>query len=218
MLGDAIAFPRSGDDWISTLLIGGVLSLLSLLVLPAFILQGYLVRVLQAAANNEQEAPSFTDWGGLFVDGLKLFVVNLAYSLVFMIPYLLLVFFTFGSDGGTGALTTVLGLVVLVLGLVVGFFIPAALTNFAIEGDFGAAFDWRTIKSGAFTSDYATAWILGLVVGVIGGTIGSLLSFVLVGIFIIFYVQVVMYYLFARGFANGLGRTGDTVSPATTSV
>lgn len=219
MLGDALSFPRSSDDWLPTLLIGGVLSALSFLVVPVFLVQGYFVRVLRAAANDEMEAPSFTDWGGLFLDGLKLFVVNIAYSLVLAVPYFALIFaIGFGSDGGPGVLAAVLGLLVFVLALVVGYFIPAAFTNFAIEGDFGAAFDFGTIKSGAFTSDYATAWLLAIVVGVAGGLVGAALSIVVVGIFILFYVQVMVYYLFGRGFVNGLNRERGGVATTTSTV
>lgn len=210
MLGDALSFPRSGDDWLPTLLIGGVLSVFSVLVIPAFLVQGYFVRVLRAAATDETEAPSFTDWGRLLTDGLKLFVVNLAYSLILAIPYFALIFaIGFGSTGSTdgpGALVAVLGLVVFVLALVVGYFIPAAFTNFAIEGNFGAAFDFGTIKSGAFTSDYATAWVLAIVVGIVGGLVGMALSVLVVGIFVLFYVQVSFYYLVGRGFAAGLSK------------
>lgn len=221
MLGDALSFPRSGDDWIPTLLIGGVLTVLSFLVIPAFILQGYFVRVLRAAATGQTDSPSFTDWGGLLVDGLKLFVVNLAYSIVLVIPYFGLFFLIgFGSDGGagTGILVLALGLVVFVLALVVSYFVPAASANFALEGDFGAAFDFGTIKSAALTSDYAMAWLLALVVGFVGGAVGAALSFLLVGIFVLFYVQVAVYYLFGRGFAKGLGRTGGDTATTTTTV
>lgn len=219
MLGDALSFPRSGDDWLPTLLIGGVLSALSVLVLPVFLVQGYLVRVLRAAANDETTAPSFTDWGGLFVDGLKLFVVNLAYSLVLAIPYFALIIVVgFGSNNGPGVVGLVLGLLVFVLAIVVGFFIPAAFTNFAIEGEFGAAFDFGTIKKGAFTSDYATAWVLAIVVGFVGGLIGAALSILLVGIFILFYVQVAIYYLFGRGFVNGLNRQRGSAATTTSTV
>lgn len=219
MLSDALSFPRSGDDWFPTLVIGGLLTVLSFFVIPAFILQGYYVRVLRAVATGDDEAPSFTDWGGLLVDGLKLFVINVAYSLVLMIPYFALIFVVIlGGNDGAGALALVLGLAIGVLGLVVGYFVPAAFTNFAIEGNFGAAFDFGTIKSGAFTSDYAMAWVLAIIVGIVGGTIGVALGVVLVGFLILFYVQIVVYYLFARGFLKGLGRTPGESETTTTTL
>ncbi|MFC7201951.1 DUF4013 domain-containing protein [Haloferax namakaokahaiae] len=223
MLSDALWFLKRSDDWVATTIIGGVLSLLSVLIIPAFILQGYLVKAMRAAANGEEAAPSFTDWGELFVDGVKLFVVGLGWSLVVIVPMILLtIVLGIGSAAltqgatdpsavssagslGLGIFSLVGFLLIGLLGLLVGFLVPAASVNFAIEGNLGAGFDVRTITGAAFTSDYVVAWVLAIVVSMVLGTIGSVLSIVLVGLFLLFYVQVMTYYLFARGYADGLG-------------
>lgn len=217
MLGDALSFPRGGDDWLPTILIGGVLSVLSVLILPVFVLQGYLVRVLREAAGDAEAAPSFTEWGELLVDGLKLIAINLAYGLIVVVPGVVGAVVVGGlgvvvGDGstagalGVGAVGLAFALVFTLLALVLGYLIPAAMVNFAIEGRMGAAFDFGTLRRGAFTSEYATAWILAVLVGLVGGLVGSALSLLVVGIFVLFYVQVATYYLFGRGFAAGLGK------------
>ncbi|SFG33667.1 Protein of unknown function [Halopelagius inordinatus] len=216
MLGDSLSYPLNSDDRIATILIGGLLSVLGVLVIPAFVIQGYLVRVLRGAAKGEPAAPSFTDWGDLIVDGIKLFVVNLAYGLLIAIPMAVFSFALFvpvsvSSNGGSpqpsaavGIVAVVGGLLLLVFALLVAYVLPAAMTNFAVEDSLGAAFDFSTIWSGATTSEYFVGWVLAIVVGVVGGLVGSALSVVLVGIFVLFYVQVVSYYLFGRGFTEGL--------------
>ncbi|WP_152041021.1 DUF4013 domain-containing protein [Salinigranum salinum] len=233
MLSDALSFPRRGDDWLSTLLVGGILTLLGPFVLPAIVLQGYLVRVLDYAARREREPPSFTQWGSLFVDGLKLVVVNLVYGLIGAVPLVvvlglfLLPVYTeavpveSGSvpatpatappvgGGETGAglvIFLVLLLVAVLLAVVVAYVLPAALANFAIEDRLGAAFDVRTVFAGAFTRDYFIAWVAAVVVGVVGGLVGSALTAVVVGVFVLFYAQVAVYYLVGRGFAAGLAK------------
>jgi hypothetical protein len=227
MLSDALSFPRRGDDWLSTLLVGGVLTLLGVFVLPAFVVQGYLVRVLDHAARRERTPPSFTQWGALFVDGLKLTVVNVVYSLFVLVPLAValgavVVLVPSGpmeagpgttpmppsaGGGGPGLLVFVAFLAAVGLFvLVVTYLLPAALANFAIEGRLRAAFDVRTVLAGAFTSDYAVAWLLAVVVGIAGGLVGSVLAIVVVGIFVLFYVQVASYYLVGRGFAAGLSK------------
>ncbi|ELZ54821.1 MULTISPECIES: DUF4013 domain-containing protein [unclassified Haloferax] len=224
MLSDALWFLKRSDDWVATTIIGGVLWLLSVLIFPGIILQGYFVRAMRAAANGEQAAPSFTDWGELFVDGLKLFVVTFVWALVAIVPAILLsVIIGIGtftvseaatgsaaasSAGGVGLgiASLVLGLLVFVLGLLAAYIGPAAGANFAIEGNLGAGFDVRTILSGAFTGEYAVAWLLALVVTVVLGFIGGLLSAIVVGFFVLFYVQVMTYYLWARGFADATGK------------
>lgn len=224
MLGDSLSYPLNSDDRIATILIGGVLSVLGVLVVPAFVIQGYLVRVLRGAAKGERAAPSFTDWGDLIVDGIKLFVVNLAYSLVVVIPAMVLVFVLGlgsavsgdpGAGAGPGLFVGAVGLVgfllLLVFGLALAYFLPAAMTNFAIKDSLGAAFDFSTIWSGATTSEYFVGWLLAIAVVVVGGLVGGALSAVLVGIFVLFYVQVVSYYLLGRGFADGLSEKRRTV-------
>lgn len=215
MLGDALSYLKHSDDWIPTLLIGGVLSVLSALVLPAFVLQGYLVRVLRGAAKGDRAAPSFTDWGGLAVDGIKLFLVDVAYSIPLLVVWFAVFFITDVSsapgtpaapNGGPGVLTALGLLLFLLLAVVTGYFVPAAHANFAIEGSLGAAFDIPTIVSGATTGAYFKGWLLAVLVGVVGGLAGVFLSALVVGIFVLFYVQVTTNYLFGRGFAAGLGK------------
>ncbi|RYJ14139.1 DUF4013 domain-containing protein [Halogeometricum borinquense] len=217
MLGDALSYPRNSSDWIPTILIGGVLSLLFVLIIPIFIIQGYMVRVLRGAAKGETAAPSFTNWGELIVDGLKLVIINFVYSLIVLIPTAILLTVVGvgasavsspGADPSAafGVVGSSALLVVWLFSIVVSYFIPAAQANFAIEGSLGAAFDISTIVSGAMTSEYFVAWVLVLVVGTILSFIGGLLSIVIVGFFILFYTQVVTYYLFGRGFAEGLGK------------
>ncbi|MFC4359055.1 DUF4013 domain-containing protein [Halobium salinum] len=223
MLGDALAFPRRSDDWIQTFLIGAALIPLSLLVLPAFVLQGYMVRVMQAAARGTETAPSFTDWRALFVDGLKLAVVGFVVSLVINIPVWILQFTVLSGDpsAGVSALFWVVLLLVLVVSLAVAYVLPAAYANFALEdAAFGAAFDVSTVWAGATTAAYAKAWLLAVVVGVVLGGIAAALSIALVGLPLLFYVQVAVYYLTARGFAEGLGvRDGSPgATPAATRV
>lgn len=220
MLGDAISFPATSDDWIPTLIIGGLLTVLSVLFFPAFIVQGYAVRVLRRAARGEAEAPSFTDWGGLFVDGLKLFVVTAVYSLAILVPLAVLVAAlgvsagALGGDTGRvvgGLLGVVLLLVVGALSLVVGYLLPAAYANVAIEGTMRAAFDFGTVLRGALTGDYLVAWLLALAFGLVGNLVATPLAALVVGIPLLFYVQVVTYYLFGRGFAEGLRSEGAVV-------
>ncbi|ELZ77352.1 hypothetical protein C455_13485 [Haloferax larsenii JCM 13917] len=224
MLSDALRFLKRSDDWVATTIIGGVLAVLSVLVIPLFILQGYFVRAMQAAARGDEAAPSFTDWGGLFVDGLKLFVVTFVWSLVSFLPIVAFsavlgvgsVFVTEATSApgaapssagglGLGILGLVGGLLVFGIVLIVGLLIPAAGVNFAINGSLRSGFDVQTILKGALTREYAIAWLLVIAVSVVLGTLGSLLSIILVGFLVLFYVQVTTYYLWARGFADGLG-------------
>lgn len=222
MLSDALRYPLNGDGWLRTILVGGLLIILQVLVLPLFFVQGYYVRILRGVANGDPDPPRFDDWVDLFVDGLKLFVVNILFALV-MVAVLALVGIVFGGGsllaGGSidpstagvvsGALGAA-GVAILVVALLLLTYVgPAMFTNFAREDSIAAAFDVSTILSGALTVEYLVAWLLALVVGLVLGSIASFLSLLVVGIFGLFYLQVVTYYLFGRGFVEGLEANGS---------
>lgn len=122
----------------------------------------------------------------MFVDGLKLFVVLLAYTLV---PYVVLLAGGFLGSGEGGGIGSLLGLLVLLAGVVLvvlgAYLVPVALTNFALEGQLGAAFDIETVFHAAITGRYFVAVVLAVVGGVLS-FLASLLSVLIVGIFLSF--------------------------------
>ena len=221
MLSDALRYPLEGDGWIRTILIGGLLTILSVLVLPFFFLQGYYVRVLHGVTNSDPVPPKFTDWVDLLVDGLKLFVLNILVTVVLaLIQVAIAVAMGSGSTfaetppatepGTVGGVLGAAGLIVFFGAiLVIGYVVPAMVANFGREESLLAAFDVSTVLSGALTREYLIAWIIAVVVGLVLGFVASLLSLLIVGIFGLFYLQLVTYYLFGRGFAAGLEADGS---------
>jgi hypothetical protein len=228
MLGDALAFPRRGDDWLKTIVIGGVLSLLGgFLLIPILPVQGYLVRVLDSGVRDDHEPPVFDEWGDLFVDGILLFVIQFVYALVPFLVFAVGAFvvgvgaFAAGGSEAAGAGVGILGLLVFgvggLLSLLVAYFIPAAVANFAYEDEFAAAFDVSRIREAAFTKDYFVAVVLAIVVAVVLGSIAAILTLLIVGIFLTFYVQVVFFFLVGRGFGEALGIDDGGSGPTHTS-
>lgn len=193
MIGDAISYPTERDDWLKTILIGGVLSLISFFIIPAFIIAGYQVRVLRYAATDEQAPPTFGDWGDLIVDGLKVFLIVIAY--IFIIETVLFIGLMMDSVVGT-----VIALVALLLLLVATYLLPVALTNFALTGSIGDAFDISTITDAGFTSEYFIALVLAVVVGFVFNIVASFAMILLfAGVFVMFYAIIVVCYLIGQG-------------------
>lgn len=210
MLSSALAYPRRNASWVKTVVIGGILFFLGgVLLLPAIPLEGYLKRVLRNTAHGDREPPVFDDWIDLFVEGIKMFLVQLGYALV---PVLLVVLGVFlaGAGGMAGAGFEAVGLLIMaggvVVGLIAGYLVPAALTNFAYHDDLGAAFDLEAVAATAFTVPYLKAFVLAILVGIVLGLLGSILLLVLVGILVLFYAHVVVYHLWATGFAEARNR------------
>ena len=216
MIDDALAFPRRDDDWLKTVLIGGAMVLGGFLILPAIVVQGYYLRVLAGETDNP---PTFADWESMLVDGLKSFVVMFVNGAVpmlvgVMIPAILGTFVlsmgsaagSNGAAGGLGAFAAVLMLALvalLFLAILAGVYLgPAGMALLAREGQIGAAFDWSQLKAVAFTKTYFVGWLLAAVVLVVGGTVAGILSFVLVGFFVSFYINVVAYRILGATVAD----------------
>lgn len=211
---DAINYPRSGDEPLPTLLIGGILSLLGFLVIPAVLVLGYLMRVLGATIAEDPEPPRFEDWGELLVDGVKAFVIGFVYLLIPVI--------VFGASVGGIALDAILTGDVgpgAVAGSLAGFFlsflltllawyvVPAALANAADKGRLSAGFAFGEIRPIIFNGGYATAWVLAIALFIAGGIVVGVLGIIpplgfVAGGFVFFYLDMVAFYLYGRAYAN----------------
>lgn len=210
MLEDSLSYPTNGEGWLKKIFIGGVLSLFGALIVPGIFVQGYFVRVLRSAALGEETPPAFDEWGDMLVDGLKTILISVGYLAV---PYLVLIAVTFvfgGTDGGS-VVGLVVGVGAFVFLLVAAYVLPAALTNFALRDSVRAAFEFRTVIDAAVSGRYFVAVLLAVLVGTFLGIVGSVLMILLfTGVFVLFYAQVVTFYLFARGCAPKLTTDSST--------
>jgi hypothetical protein len=214
MISESITYLRNSDQVAKTVLIGGILSILSFLLVPAFIVSGYLVRVLQQTMAGNNEAPVFDDWERLLVDGLKAFAITFVYGLVPAIVGFVLVgggiAATFSGDAGSligGASILIGSLLALVLGLAAWYVIPAATANFAETGRVSAGFDISALRPVLLSGTYAMGWLMALGVIVLGGVVASVLGVVpiigaLAGVFVGFYAMVAAYYIIGHTWAD----------------
>lgn len=216
MIGDAISYPTNSEDWIKNILIGGACMLFSWLVVPGLIASGYYVRVIRSVAREEETPPPFdlNEWIELATDGFKLFIATLGYMLVPGVVFGILVGVSIVLNNVLGQtigliVALIIQLPAFLIWLIVIYGAPAAITNVALTGRIGAAFEYQRIVEVAFTKRYFVTVVLSYVVGVVGGFIAVffLLAFV-VGYFIaLFYLNLVTNYLIARGVGPCL-RTG----------
>jgi hypothetical protein len=211
MLQEAINYPRESDDLVRTLVIGSILTLISFLFIPVFFLLGYYQRVL-AAAMDDEELPVFDEWGDLFVDGLKAFVVVFLYLLVPFVVFGVSIASAIGgaSFGDVNAISGALiagalfgTLIAGLLGLAFWYAVPAALANVARTGRIGSAFSWRELKDVLLDSEYAVAWALALAVLVATGIVAGVFNLVPLGFLLAipvnFYGAMVAFNLYGRG-------------------
>jgi len=224
VISDSLKYPSS--NW-SKVVILGVLFLISILIIPLFLALGYMFRVVKATLAGLDELPAFEEWGEMLVEGIKLFLVYLIYSL----PAIIIGIFSFislwssvssityitQSTGGTltpemffsilGG-TALVGLIFAGLYTLVIYPIMAvAIGNMAYyDGELGAAFRFSEILSTISEIGWVDLIIWYIVVIVVGGVIvflGSLIGIIpiLGWIAVLLIVYPYFYLFYARAIA-----------------
>ena len=199
--GRAIGFVTDDPEWLKKVLVGGVFALLCAILVGVPFVFGYVARVLRrVAAGETRPLPEWDDLGGFFGDGVRLFGVQLVYSLgasvVIGVPALMAVLVLAGLGAASGdageargplALLAVLGFValyavILVVALALAIYLPAALLRVAIRESFAEGFAAREIFFfiRANLGNYALSLVAYLVAAFVA-QFGLLLCFV--GIF-----------------------------------
>lgn len=215
MITDAIGYLKESDDVWKTSIIGGLLLLFSFLLIPLFVVWGYVLRVLDRTTRGNDDAPVFEDWGELTVDGAKAFVVLFAYSLVPLliggVVFSAVALAAGGEMGSVLAAGVILGgLLTLGAFLATAYVVPAAIANVAEERRIGAGFAFETLRPILTSGTYAVGWLLAFGIVVVGSFVGGILAAipfvgVLLSAIVGFYALVTAFYV--------IGQTWEEVHP-----
>lgn len=218
-------YPMESDDWIKTVLIGGLATIFSFLILPIFLVTGYLVRALRAGMEDASEPPTFDDWGDMFTEGFVAAIIGFIYQLVPLIVFSVFVggsilAFLSGTDaGGVAGFAGLMGglFVSWILAIVFGIIGLAGVANYARERRFGAGFDFGLITDVVTDRSYLLAWVYVIVLQIVVGIVVGVLNIVpllgsLVGVFVSFYALIIAGWLWGQGFAEaaGMSATAET--------
>lgn len=147
----AFTYVFEDKEWLVKLILGVVMSVLSFLILPALILNGYMVAIIRRVMHGEKEnLPQWDDWGKLLKDG---FFVTVA-QFLWVLPLFLLATVVFGATAGFGsmfessdvmstlmaAVFSVGGCLFFLAAIALAFIAPAIAIQYARTGEFGACF------------------------------------------------------------------------------
>ena len=174
--GRSLSFFFQDPDWIRKILLGSLFSLLSIFLVGAFFVAGYMVRLIRRSARGETyPLPEWDDLGGIFVDGAMVIGAYLVYVLPVMFLYIIGALglgIGLGGDEPSIAVSVVMAVLVLFFGLLmlcVVFYFPAALIRLALKGNFGAAFEfgptWEFIQRNI--GNYLLAFLIVFVANLI---------------------------------------------------
>ena len=185
------ALEYSAKDW-KTLVILGVMCFFSFLLLPIFLITGYNYRVIENAVhgiiNGRDPLPGFEDLIDMFVDGIKVVIVQIAYLLV---PCIVFIIFALIAS----QLPDFASVAIMVIGCLITFvlFVVACLLNqMGIchmaynEGAFTKAFAISEIKKVVDDIGWfeCIATYLGLII--ITVVISAVVTSIIYAIFIVF--------------------------------
>jgi hypothetical protein len=185
MLGDAFAYAKDAvwGKWMKWLM------LIIATIIIAIPLMGYMMKVLRG----EKPAPEVTNWGTLFVDGIKYLIVSIIYAIpIFIILFLLMgaAWVSMMSSKMTGDITALTGaiagmlvgfVVLVIVAIIIAIFEIIGVVRLARTGSIGEAFNFNAIlatigKIGWVP--YILALIVLLVVGVIFAIIMSIIMMI----------------------------------------
>lgn len=207
LISKSLRYPSSS---FTKVLILGILTILSSLIIPVFLVLGYLFKVMKSSLEGSSELPDFNGWTSLFTDGLKVFAVLSIYSFV---PWILILLGTWGAIQpmltvpGAGSLFNLYSSMGLVGGvalfgfglmLVVSFFIPISLANMVYQNKFSAAFKFSEITGkigeiGWF--DYLIWYVIMVIIFVVVFYVSSFLIFpIIIGVIMV--PLIILPYLF----------------------
>jgi hypothetical protein len=178
---ESLRFVTDDPDWGTKVLVGGLVALAGIFILPVPLAVGYGLRVTRAAATEAQpRLPEWTDWGGLFVDGLRVIGVGLAHALALLLVLgcpigLLLVTGFVDQHKGSVLVPLVfvtLALPLLVLYLAVIVHLQVAVLRLAVTDSFTQALD--VSENLAFVGRNVLPLLLVLAVMLVGQLIAQL--------------------------------------------
>ena len=188
-IGKAFAFVFEDKDWITKILIAAAILLLGVvfswlflipLILAVALLNGYGVEITRRVIRGNLDAlPEWDDWGKLFADGLKAWVIGIVYSLPIIIIAICLSI-PIGALGenaqeASSLLSLFLSCISLLYAMALSLVLPAAIAFYADEDDLGAAFRFGDVFGLVFNnlSTYLVTFIMSWVASLIGSA-GSL--------------------------------------------
>jgi hypothetical protein len=180
-----IKYPLTGEAD-RRLIIGGLLTAGSILVIPLVAVIGYYIECISTTIEGDDVAPelSFDALGPLLKQG------SVAGAIIFAYFIAGVAIVGIGIGGGYVAaftndvsntqltLLVLLGSVVILIGLLLLATIPAALTNYATSGRFRDAFRISKTISHVVSINYLLTTILIAGIASIGGMVGAILIFI----------------------------------------
>lgn len=195
MLSDSFGYAKDAvwGKWVQWILL-----VISTIIFPLIL--GYMVRIYSGV----KPAPEMGNWVGTFIDGIKLLIVSIIYSIpIFIVMAIFIIPAAMMSDPMAALGTVGLGLLLMVIvGIIISLVATIGIIRFAQKDSIGQAFAFGAIlehigKIG--WGSYIIAIIILMVAGVVFGFIAGILGMIpVLGWLITLFLYPVWYIFAAR--------------------
>lgn len=180
-IGKAFRFVTEDEQWITKVLIGGLVPLIP--IVGAFAVQGYSYRIAQnVARGNPRPLPAWGEFGDVLKIGFMAFVIQFVYLLPLAIIYSIFAVLTIAVAAVSGELeegTALIGLLSLcflpllfIAAIVCGFAALAAVMRYLATDTFSEAFKFG--EALAMLRNNIGIFLIILVVSILAGIVASL--------------------------------------------
>ncbi len=171
MLSDSFGYAKDAvwGKWVQWILL-----VISTIIFP--LIMGYVVRVYSGV----KPAPETGNWVGMFIDGIKLFVIGIVYAIPIIIIAVISVLpaiMIAGNNGNSALAIGSLGiglLIMVVVAIIISLVSAIGMIRFAQKDSMGQAFAFGAILEhigkigwGSYIIALIVLWIVGIVFSVI---------------------------------------------------
>ena len=210
--GKAFTFVFEDDEWITKLLIGGIIMLIP--IIGMLVVLGWMLEIgRRVAAGESSVLPDWSDFGAYLVRGFKASVVALVYALPIIILELCPVTLAMLAGGNgqgdvssmVGMVNMLVGCVVFVYGIFLAFALPAALMRFTMNDDsIGAGLAFGEVFR--MVQENLSVYLIVVLGAFVAGLVADLGAVVCVGIvFTIPYSAAIQGHLYGQAYAEATG-------------
>lgn len=224
----ALTYVFDDEEWLTKIGVGALISLVSILIIPAILLGGWLLATARNVIDGkEHPMADWDDWGGFLRDGGSLALVSLVYASPFILIFCIGFFTTVGFAGlaeanedaaaaGMFATFGILGCLGFLMGIAIFLITPAVAVQYLRTNQISACFQIGDILGIVRDNivdiviiggvPFAVSFVLGLlnVIPIIGICIGFVLSIVLTP-----YLSAVTAHLYGQFYLKLHGSKGD---------
>ncbi len=219
-IGKSFTFVFEDQRWLTKILIAAAILFVGsfflwLLLIPLIaataLLNGFMIEIIRRLVDGRADVlPEWDDWSDMIVDGLKVLVIQIVYSLPAIVLGLCMILPMIAAAENAEAwwgwlLGSVLGCLILLWAVAISLVLPAATAVFAVTRDLTSAFQFRKVF--ALVRDNLSTYLLTLVMSWVAGFIGSLGGSVcgLGTFFTVPYAYMVTGHLYGQAYAASVG-------------